>query len=218
MGFDQMKEPMPREELMMMVNFAKSLDCLATAMPLINCLEYRHRGINAPEVWELIDSIKKHFTEDLQREADERMQAYLEKHIREIQNRHELDVDDEQIAKAIIMTVNNKIMKSKRDWGGIYIVLKSKCQWSENIKDFERKIQSLRDRGLLYNIPQGKDFDYQSVVDGVSIDWPQTYDEWMKETECSAALSHRRDVATKFYDTLKEVAEEKPQHYKNLLS
>ena len=45
MDSPEVHQPMPREELQRIVEYAKSFDCLANAMPIINWLEYRYRGV-----------------------------------------------------------------------------------------------------------------------------------------------------------------------------
>lgn len=197
--------PVPRETLAEMVKYAKSKPTLADAQPHIGLLEYCFRGINNSEAFKMIDSITHHFKKEADEELARKAEEYVDKLLRARLHLPQLDVTDEQVAAAIVQTATDDIMESKRDWGGFYIILSGpECKWTTSYKDFERKVKRLKDEGLL-KLPKNKDFDYGALQQGIQPYWPKTYIEWLKKTDGGSVLEHRREVATKFLNNLKEL-------------
>jgi hypothetical protein len=198
--------PVPRETLAEMVKYAKSMPTLVDARPHIGLLEHCFRGINNSEAFKMIDSITHHF----KKEADEERARMTKECVEEFMRVHlhlpQHDVTDEQVAAAIVQTATNVIMESKRDWGGFYIILSGpECKWTTDYKDFERKVKRLKDEGLLKHLPKDKDFSYVALQQGIQPYWPKTYIEWLKKTDGGSVLEHRREVATKFLNNLKDL-------------
>ena len=136
----------------------------------------------------------------------------MDKMVRQHLNFPELDLTDEQIAVAIMQTVLDSVMQSSRDWAGIFRVLVDKCHWPDVSKDFERRIQRMKEMGLLKDIPSDKDFDYQALQTGLPIDKKYKYEDWLRSTSNDNTFTHRRDVATKFYDYLKAQQNQSPSY------
>ena len=189
--------PMPRSEVVHVVTYAKGMPSFADAKPMIAYLEHRFRGVNNPEAFELIDSINKHFTEEVQRQSEEKLMLYADRIIKARLGLPELSVSDEEVAAAILLTAPK--MRGRRDWAGIYRILVDLCNWPKVFKDFERKVERLNDMGLLEGMPSDKSFDYQGLQQGLSIDWPDTYIGWKKKMDADETLAHRREIATLFF-------------------
>ena len=199
MDSNQVFQPMPRDELVWMVEYAKGFDCLANAMPTINLLENRYRGVYAPEDWVLIDSIKLHYKENTEIEAEERLQARYDKVIRKIMGLPELGfIDDEQIIAAIKQT--EPYMKGHSSWCGIYIILVSMCNWPENFDGFEDRVRRLEQLGL--NLSKEKCFNYQGLQKGWNKDWPIKYEEWRKKQDGGNTFEKHKTLAEIFLKNL----------------
>ena len=200
--------PIPRETLAGMVKHTKSLPDYDNARPVIELLEFCFRGVNNSEAFDMIDSITAHFKEEVEKRAAEKAIAYVEKLLRAQYNSPELFVNDEQMAKSIMLTVKDPLFESKRDWGGIYIILASSyCKLVTSYKELERKVDGLKKSKLLKNIPKDKDFDYGSLQKGIDTCWPKTHQEWLKKTDGDKTFVHRLDVANLFLKHLKDCAD-----------
>ena len=198
--------PIPRETLAEMVKDIKKLPTLADARPCINIIERRFRGINNPEAFLMIDSITQHFTDEADEAVARRAKEYVDKFMRAHLNLSQLDVTDEQVATAIVQTAKDDIMESKRDWGGFYIILSgTECKWATSYKDFERKVNRLKKMRLLKDLPKDKDFTYIALQQGIEPYWPKAYTKWLKKTDGTSVFEHRREVATKFLNNLKDL-------------
>lgn len=192
-------KPMPRDELMWMVEYAKKFDCLANAMPTINLLENRYRGVNAPEDWKLIDSIKSHYKSDTEKEIEERLQARYDKFVRKYLGLPELGLmSDEQILLAIKQTEQYIIGHSS--WCGLYVVLVSMCKWPENFDGFEVRVRRLEQMGL--NLPEEKRFTYQGLQKGWDKDWPTKYEDWRTKQDGNATFEKHKVLADIFLKNL----------------
>lgn len=200
MDSPEVHQPMPRDELLRMVEYAKSFDCLANAMPIINWLEYRYRGIYAPDDWALIDSIKAHYTEDARREALERASAQIEARVNARLGIPELSVDDDTITAAIVQVMSADCFNSSRDWAAIYRILADFCGYPKVYSDFKSWIDTLYFGNAELKYPLN---DVQSVQKGLSSDWPQSYKKWQTHTTTDKTFLHRKAVAELFLRCLK---------------
>lgn len=200
MDSPEVLQPMPREELQRIVEYAKSFDCLANAMPIINWLEYRYRGVCAPEDWALIDSIKAHYTEDARREALERASAQIEARVKARLGIPELSVDDDIITVAIVQVMSADCFTSSRDWAAIYRILADLCGYPKVYSDFKSWIDTLYFGSTELKYPLN---DVQSVQKGLSPDWPQTYVKWLTHSTTDKTFQHRLTVAQLFLRCLK---------------
>ena len=191
--------PIPHDALKRMVIYAKDLPSYQDALPIIGCLEAQFRGCLNQEAFEMIDSIKKHFKDENDKKYEKERKAIIDKRLSNILGGSEFELDDDQIAAAIIKTAF--MMDGHRDWGGIYIVLVDCCHWPEGYKEFERRVIQLD----LNKMPAEKAFTYQGLQAGFNNAWPKKYKKWLlidgDETFC-----HRREVATTFYNYLKAQA------------
>lgn len=190
-------KPMPREELLWLVEYAKNLDCLRSAMPYISLLESRHRGINDPEVWALIDSIKNHYVEDVEKKADERAQERYDRQLKHFLKTHfnvpELGhLDDEQIIAAIHQIESH--IKGHSSWCAIYIVLVSKCGWPRNYDGFQARV----DRLIGLKLPKEKCFTYQGLQKGWNEGWPKEYNDWLTFQDGDATFEKQKSLAEIF--------------------
>ncbi len=214
MGSIQDFKPMPRDELVWMVEYAKSFDCLTNAMPTINLLENRYRGVHAPEDWALIDSIKSHYKSDIEKEKEERLQARYDKFVRKYLGLPELGLlSDEQILQAIRQTEQYIIGHSS--WCAIYVVLVSMCNWPENYDGFAARVKRLEELGL--NLPKKKCFTYQGLQKGWDKDWPIKYEEWKIRQDGNATFEKHKALAEIFLKNLevqklKEKIEQLPSY------
>lgn len=198
--------PIPCDTLAEMVKYVKSMPTLADAQPHIGLLEHVFRGINNSKAFEMIDSITLHFKKEVEEKLARKAKEYVDTIMRAHLNLPRLDITDEQVAAAIVQTATDDIMESKRDWGGFYIILSGpECKWTTDYKDFERKVKRLKDEGLLKHLPKDKDFSYVALQQGIQPYWPKTYIEWLKKTDGGSVLEHRREVATKFLNNLKDL-------------
>ena len=200
MDSPEVLQPMPRDELLQIVEYAKSFDCLANAMPIINWLEYRYRGLCAPDDWTLIDSIKAHYTEDARREALERASEQIEARVKARLGIPELSVDDDMITVAIVQVMSADCFNSSRDWAAIYRILADLCGYPKVYSDFKSWIDTLYFGNAELKYPLN---DVQSVQKGLSQDWPQTYEKWLTYTTTDKTFHHRKTVAQLFLRCLK---------------
>lgn len=195
-------KPLPREELLWMVEYAKSFDCLANAMPTINLLENRYRGVYAPEDWALIDSIKSHYMSYIEKEIEERVQARYDRAFRKIMGLPELGiVEDEQIVAAINKT--EPYIKGHSSWCGIYIILISMCNWPDNFDGFAARVNRLEELGL--NLPEKKRFTYQGLQKGWNSSWPMTYEFWLQQKDGNRAFVNHKELAGIFLANLRQL-------------
>lgn len=204
--------PMSREMLELFVNRAKSLPTLTEARIIIDLLNCAFRGVYNKEAFDMIDSITSHFKEESDQKLLKELEDRMDKMVRQHLNFPELDLTDEQIAVAIMQTVQNSVMQSSRDWAGIFRILVDKCHWSDVFKEFERRIQRMKEMGLLKDIPSDKDFDYQALQTGLPIDKKYKYEDWLRLTKKDAMFTHRRNVATTFYNFLKTQQNQSPNY------
>lgn len=192
-------KPLPREELLWMVEYAKNFDCLANAMPTINLLEHRYRGLYAPEDWTLIDSIKSHYKSGIEKEKEERLQKHYDRVVRTFLGLPELGLlSEEQIIMAIEQT--EPYIKGHTSWCGIYVILVSMCKWPKNFDGFEVRVRRLEQMGL--NLPEGKRFTYQGLQKGWDKDWPVKYEEWRTKQDGNATFEKHKALAEIFLKNL----------------
>lgn len=198
--------PVPRKTLALMVEYAKSMPTLADARPFIGLLENCFRGINNSEAFNMIDSITLHFKKEADEELERKTEEYVDNFLRVHLNLPKLNITDELVAAAIVQTAKDDIMESKRDWGGFYIILSGpECKWATSYKDFERKVNRLKEMRLLKDLPKDKDFTYIALQQGIEPYWPKAYTKWLKKTDGTSVFEHRREVATKFLNNLKDL-------------
>jgi hypothetical protein len=197
--------PMPREELVWMVKYAKGFDCLANAMPIISLLENRYRGVYAPEDWTLIDSIKNYYKSNAEKEMEERLRVYYDRAFRKVMGLPELGVvDDEQIIAAIKQT--EPYINVHSSWCGIYIILVSMCNWPESFDGFEYRVKRLEELGL--KLPEKKCFTYQGLQKGWDSDWPIKYESWLQKQDGSNTFNKHKTLAGIFLNNLCRIQKE----------
>ena len=165
--------PMPRDVLEKTVKYAKNQPSYNDALHVIEYLNYMFRGCLNQEAFDMIDSIKAHFKEETEKLLENKIKEYYDRRLNKYLDLPEFDLDDEQIATAIIQTA--PVMENHRDWGGLYIVLVDCCHWPEKYKEFERKVSRLD----LSKMPAEKSFTYQGLQTGFNKTWPLKYRKWL---------------------------------------
>lgn len=190
--------PVPREELEVLVRQAKRLPTYKDAAPWLELMERDFRGVYNPEAFAMIDSVERHFIEQDRQQLKEEISQQVNRAFNEHFRQDGFELSDESVAAAIYATT--KYMRNKADWGGLYRILVDYCKWPMAYKDFE-----IRQQKLNLKLSQKIAFDYQSLVKGFGRNWPKTYRGWQTyDTSDDPTLDHRRRVATKFLENLKE--------------
>ena len=197
MDNDSGQWPIPRDVVIKEVAFAKERPTLKDAQCIIDFLNVTFRGVYNPEAFELIDSIEKHFKESNDKIIRETTQNTVENFLNQEFGQAIIDVDDEQIEVAILQTT--EVMASKRDWAGIFIILKDFCKWPKQYKDFEERVKRLN----LPNFPKHLSFDYTALHQGFDGKWPREYKKWLTYSGEDVNFDQRKRVADKFLKNLK---------------
>ena len=169
-------------------------------------------GVSSDNVYPLIYSITDRFVE----EENEMRRKIMEDEIRRkgIMSEETIDADDDQIVAAIKMTLPK--FKSDWDWGGVYRVLVSCCDFPPVKTDFVRRMARMRiyPKDNIVEITNrsvpaiyqdeyhGHPFSYQAVQRGCPNDWPQHYREWRNSDIPSNDFSDRKAIAAIFRDNL----------------
>jgi len=179
------------------VAHAKSLPTYDDARPIVECLYAICRGMYNPEIHDMIESIKVHFQNEIENKWKSEIQKIVDRRINNLIGGSELNVDDEQITKAINHI--ESIMDSHRDWGAIYRILVDYCGWPSKYKDFEKRINLLH-----LNLNDNVSFTYQGLQMGISPNWPKTFKEWLIiRNDDDTVFEHRKKIATAFQNYLK---------------
>lgn len=208
-------DPGPRainlDDLKWWVEYAKSMPSYQDALYFENALRLRLFGDESSEKMELLDSIKKYYSEKFEEtilyKATERISAK----IKSLYNIPKISLGDKQIAEAIVLIQHD--FKSSRDYFSIYRILVDFCAWPETMTDFCEDFTRLPiHETLTYTIQydeknQSKSSLYQSIQKGKGDGWPDNYQKWKTFTGDST-FEHRKDVATKFLDILRKLEKE----------
>lgn len=202
MHYNQFPTPLTLEQTRWIADYAKTIG-KEEAVHISKMLNVMCRGENAPDKWKEIDSIDSYYEKDIKRKALEDVEKLVDERLNQILSPASVDDDEEKIVKAIEQTVNSKLFSSSRDWGGIYIILTSRCKWKKSYKEFERKYNRLAEMyPQLKKLPKNKNFNYQSLQQGIDREWPDTYWGWKTSDNNDETFIHRRQVAEEFWKNL----------------
>ena len=170
----------------------------------------------SPEIIAKISSITDRFRD----EENEMLRKIMAEDLRRrgIMDQQKIDASDEQIVKAIKLTLQK--FESDRDWGGIYRILVDFCNHlgfkavktdfvkrfalmgiypTDNVvKDLERIVPSAI-KGTEWHEHK---FSYSAVQKGIDSSWPSSYKEWVECDIMTRDFLDRKSIAKIFLDNL----------------
>lgn len=170
-------------------------------------------GVISSEVNDIINGITDRFIEE-EREMMRQMMAE-ELRRRAILDEERIEADDDQIVKAIKWTLPK--FKSDWDWGGIYRILVSCCDFPTVKTDFVRRMAQM---GIYPDDNQPKDLDrvlppaikgtewhdhkfsYQSIQKGIKSSWPLSFSGWLQSDLADRDFVDRREIAKIFKENI----------------
>ena len=208
MANDISPRPIDLEDLRWWAKYAKSMPSYQEAQYIETALLYRLFGDDSSDKKELLESIRSYYFEKYDETIIHQVTKRISTQIESQYKLPKLSLDDDKIAKAVSQIQNE--LKDRTDYYSLFRILVDFCGWPRKQTDFCKKFTRLPiQEALLFPIvfdekhPSRSPF-YQSIQKGKGKDWPENYHDWLTYTEDST-FDHRRNVATKFLEILKEL-------------
>ena len=206
MSLDIIPLPINDEEIKWWVDYAKTMPSYSEAQYFENALRYRLIDEN-PKRRELLDNIRHYYFEETCEKSLKKIEERIDSKYEKKLGLPKIDLDDDQIADAVIQVQSE--FKSGKDYQGIHRILVDFCGWPNQLTDFCERFAKLDFKDSLkftcdYSAKSAsKSTFYQNIQEGVS-NWPNNYTNWRKSDITDKTFIQRREIATKFYEILKE--------------